>query len=98
MTEDELLSNVLYAAKLLRWRRYHVRNSRAGIIQGESGFPDLVLLRPPRLLIVELKAPKGRTTPEQREWLAGFLDVPCLEVAIWRPDDWLTGTIERVLA
>jgi len=98
MSEDELLEAVLTLAKLLRWRRYHVRNSRAGIIQGDTGFPDLVLVRPPRIMFVELKAAKGRLRPGQGDWLSYLLGCPGVEVAIWKPSDWLDGTIERALA
>ena len=98
MTEDELLRQVLECAGWLRWRRYHVRNSRAGIIQGDTGFPDLVLVRPPRIMFVELKAAKGRLRPGQGDWLSYLLGCPGVEVAIWKPSDWLDGTIERALA
>lgn len=97
MTEDELLRNVLHAAKLLRWRCYHIRNSRLGIVQGDPGFPDLVLTRAPRVLFVELKAEKGRLTREQSGWLADLMACPAVGVAVWRPKDWLDGTIESVL-
>jgi len=63
MTEDELLAAILDAAKYLGWRAYHVRNSKAGIIQGDAGFPDLVLARKGRVLFVELKSEKGKLTP-----------------------------------
>jgi hypothetical protein len=97
MTEDELLRNVLHAAKLLRWRCYHVRNSRLGIIQGDVGFPDLVLVRAPRIIFVELKAAKGRVGPAQQEWLLELMRCPGAQVDVWHPEDWLTGRIESIL-
>jgi len=97
MSEDELLEAVLTLAKLLRWRRYHVRNSRAGIIQGDIGFPDLVLVRAPRVIFAELKDGKGRLGPTQAAWLADLLECPAVGVYLWRPKDWLDGTIDKVL-
>ena len=96
MTEDELLSAVCQLAALRGWRYHHIRNSRSGITQGHAGFPDLVMVRPPRLLFVELKAEKGRLSRGQEEWLGDLTYI--VEVHLWRPEHWLNGTIERVLA
>ena len=68
MTEDQLLSAILDAAKLLGWRAFHVRNSKAGVIQGDPGFPDLVLVRKGDVIFVELKSQLGRMTDAQRAW------------------------------
>lgn len=96
MTEEALLTLVMQMAKQLGWRRYHVRNSKAGIVQGEVGFPDLVLVRGNRVLFIELKRENGKTTPEQVAWLEAFL-LAGLEVYVWRPSDWLAGRVERIL-
>jgi hypothetical protein len=45
-------------------------------------------------LFVELKAEKGRTSFDQREWLR---ELPGDSVFLWYPKDWLDGTIEQVL-
>jgi hypothetical protein len=37
--------------------------------RSDSGWPDLILCKPPRLLAVELKGPRGRLSPEQTQWL-----------------------------
>ena len=98
MTEDQLLSAVLDLAMRLRWHAYHVRNSRAGIVQGETGFPDLVLLRDGRLVFAELKSEGGGVTGPQAGWLARLSDaLGPANVFVWRPADWLDGTIEREL-
>ncbi len=67
MTEDELLTAVLDAAKLLRWKAHHIRNSRLGVTQGDTGFPDLVLARE-RVRFVELKSENGKLRGDQEEW------------------------------
>lgn len=50
----------------------------------EPGFPDLVLCRPPELIVVELKTEKGRVRPEQTRWLEA-LDACGLETWLVRP-------------
>jgi hypothetical protein len=70
VTEDEeswLGWVVDYAIRVARppWRWYHTRDSRRSV----PGFPDLVLVRPPRLLFVELKTERGKLTADQVAWL-----------------------------
>jgi hypothetical protein len=56
------------------------------------GFVDLVLAKPGRVLFVELKADAGRLTAQQKEW------VEVLDAKVWRPADWHSGEILRVLS
>ena len=95
MKEDELLTNVLQLAKVKGWHAYHVRNSKAGVIQGDTGFPDLVLVRK-RLLFVELKTELGPIRLDQKDW-AEWLRIVGHAVRYWRPSDWMDGVIERAL-
>ncbi len=100
MSEDQLLTGVLDLMRLFRWRYYHVRNSRRGITQGHSGFPDIVAIRPPRLMVVELKTQTGRLTFEQQSWLTDFEVVrqeKGIEAYVWRPCHWRDGSIEAIL-
>ena len=46
--------------------------------------------------LAELKAERGRATPEQVEWLTALLAAD-LHATIWRPSDWLSGRIEAEL-
>lgn len=56
-------------------------------IQGHKGFPDLVLShRKHGTLFTELKAEKGRLSPEQKIWLEVLSESGC-EVHVWRPSD-----------
>jgi hypothetical protein len=58
-------------------------------MQGDPGFPDLVLVRPPRVMFVELKSERGRASPSQREWLDRLSRCESApEVGIWRPRDF----------
>jgi len=79
-------------AALMGWVfRYHVYDAR----RSNPGFPDLVLVRPPRVIFAELKDAKGRVRkakvgqpPQQAEWLEALLQCPGVETYLWRPSDW----------
>jgi hypothetical protein len=97
LREDEehwLTWVVDYAVRVARppWERhYHTRNSKGS----DSGFPDLVLLRPPRLVVAELKTETGRVTVAQWAWLDDFAACGA-ESYVWRPSD--RAEIERILS
>lgn len=38
-------------------------------LSGRKGFPDYFAVRPPRIVISELKSETGEIAPEQQEWL-----------------------------
>jgi hypothetical protein len=80
VTEAEWQRQVLELAGYYGWRSYHTYDSR----RSTPGFPDLVLVRPPELLFVELKTDKGRLSAAQRDWLADLVDAGA-EVYIWTP-------------
>jgi hypothetical protein len=94
MTEAAFTTELLKWLKVYKWRSFHVRNSGYGgntYVQGEPGFPDIVAIRPPRLLVAELKIGKagtllGEPRPEQRMWLAALERVGA-EVHVWHPAD-----------
>ena len=52
-------------AKIFQWKYYHTWRS----IHSPAGFPDCVMVKPPRLIFAELKSEKGVVSPEQQEWL-----------------------------
>lgn len=76
ISEDAWQKVVLDYAALTGWRRAHFRPARTErgwrtpVEADGAGFPDLVLVRQPELLIVELKAERGRLSPAQSSWLA----------------------------
>lgn len=82
--EKDWQAQVVQLARLSGWRRiYHTFDSR----RSQGGFPDLVLVRPPELLIVELKTDVGKVKPNQQEWLDDL--AACgVETAVWRPRDF----------
>ena len=92
MRERELYENVRALALALGWLVYHTYDAR----RSYAGFPDVILVRPPRLVVAELKSERGRLRSEQRVWLEAL--AACgIETHVWRPSDWLSGAIEAVL-
>ncbi|HEX5326194.1 MAG TPA: hypothetical protein VFW75_05965, partial [Acetobacteraceae bacterium] len=77
------------------WIWYHTHRAQFS----PAGFPDLVLVRPPRIVYAELKgydsrSRRGQPTADQQEWiellLASGQDAGCY----W-PEDW--GLLEEKL-
>ena len=91
--EKDFTSRVIYEAHLAGWDlAYHTFDSR----HSAKGFPDPVLLRPPRIIFVELKMGKRKLSPPQEEWIAQLKEVPTIEAYVWRyPAD--VETILKVL-
>ena len=85
-----LTVHILKYAKAYGWRRFHVRGNTRRLIQGDVGFPDLVLLRPPRLLFAELKVGHNQPSKQQQEWLDALARLPYthVECYTWRLEDW----------
>lgn len=94
MPERALQNQFDALAAALGWRSYHTHDSR----RSPGGFPDscLVHARQQRLLFVELKTMKGKTSTKQADWIADLAAVG-IEVHLLRPIDLLDGSIERIL-
>ena len=84
MTEAEYLEQVKAVALAYSWRLYHTFDSR----RSAAGFPDLVLVRPPRVIFAELKRQDGRLTVPQQMWGEVLRQCPGMEYYLWRPSDW----------
>ena len=83
-SEKSFMMDVKRAALSRDWMVYHTFDSR----RSDPGFPDLVLVRPPRILFAELKTQGGRVRPEQQVWLDGLGRCGDVETFLWRPADW----------
>lgn len=83
MTEKDFQEMVCQAAAIYGWRVYHTYDSR----RSAPGFPDLCLVRGPRLIFAELKTEKGKTSVYQEAWLRDLRGTAA-EVYLWRPGDW----------
>ncbi len=91
--ERELQTHVVRLARALGWLVYHTYDAR----RSEPGFPDLTMVHDKHgLMFVELKAEKGRVSPDQWKWIEG-LNSPKHPALIWRPCDWADGAIRHTL-
>jgi hypothetical protein len=94
MTERQLQEAVVALARLHGWLVYHTFDSR----RSQGGFPDLVLARSRTgVVFAELKTEKGRVSPAQDLW-ARTITAAGAKVYLWRPQDWLDGSVEAALA
>ncbi len=84
VSEKEFRQQILDLAKLFGWHCYFTWNS----IHSPAGFLDLVLVRKPWCLFVELKAEKGKLSPKQEEWLGELSCCTGIRVCIWRPSQF----------
>ena len=103
LTEQQFGDLVIELAQMRGWHVAHFRPARVGrgwrtAMQGDVGFPDLVLARNGKVIFAELKAEHGRLGPTQDAWLAalGAGQDTVHGVHVWRPRDW--SEIVEVLA
>ena len=104
--EEDFFQQILDLAHIFGWRVAHFRPARTkngwrtAVAGDGAGFPDVVMVKSPRLIFAELKSEKGKLTPEQEEWLDGLgscgdavrqlghlVDKEGVEVYLWRPSD-----------
>lgn len=91
ISEEDFRPMVLEAARLLGWEYYFTWTS----IHSPAGFPDLVLVRPPRVIFAELKPEKGKLDKDQLKWMTVLQRCPKVEYYLWRPRNWDT-IVERL--
>jgi VRR-NUC domain len=93
VTEKAFQDQVVDLAILYRWLVYHsrpawIRDGRmVTALQGHKGFPDLIMVRPPRIIVAELKSERGQLSIAQMHWLEAFRKTTWPEVYVWRPAD-----------
>lgn len=103
MSEKSLTELVKTALRGTGWLSAHFHDSRRqvkpGVFIGDAaakGFPDIVAVRGPRLLVAELKSDKGTFRDGQQEWLDAFANLGA-EVFVWRPEHWHSDAIWDVV-
>lgn len=100
--ENDFMRQVMDLAKMRGWKVAHfgasvrvVGKNRTFVGDKDAaGFPDLVLARGNRAIFAELKAPKGKVSEAQLDWLDALWKAGC-ETFLWYPKDW--ATIEQTL-
>lgn len=103
--EADFQAVIVETARLSGWRVAHFCAARTKdgswktpVTADGAGWPDLCMVRPPRIIFAELKSETGHLRPSQTEWLDVLRLLPQVEVFLWRPSDWdvvvatLTGT------
>jgi Holliday junction resolvase len=90
VTEDTWQGQVEDLLTIYGWSAYH---DLSGQTSGNSGrgFPDLVAIRGPELIALELKKMSGRTTREQVAWIKRFNGVETSAAYVVKPNQiaWL---------
>lgn len=92
------MQTVINLAHALNYRVAHFRGVRVHRQDGSTfyqtpvqadgtGWPDLVLAKPGRLIFAELKSETGHASPEQMLWLK-LLDAAGGECYVWKPSDY----------
>ena len=109
MSEADLMENVIAQALTCGWIVAHINDrmyslamaaGRPDVMAGAKGLPDLIMARRGRVIFAELKSTKGKVRPDQQMWLdelTARIPDATHEVYTWRPADWQSGEIERVL-
>jgi len=92
MTERQLLDSICAAAKELGWLQHHDRPALTAHgwrtpVQGDVGYPDIVLTKGGKLACWELKGAHGKVAPAQQAWLDALALVPGVDVRVVRPAD-----------
>ncbi|KKN31849.1 hypothetical protein LCGC14_0819730 [marine sediment metagenome] len=100
MTERHFQKAVLALLRLYHWRVAHFRPAMkkdgtwvTPVAADGAGFPDLFAVRPPRILLAELKV-KSPVSKAQAIWIDLLGQCPGVETFIWHPWDW--AVIETV--
>ena len=84
IAEKDLMSQIRDLAKIYHWKLYHPFLSK----WSEKGFPDITLVRPPRIIFTELKRDEAKLTSSQQEWAELLKACPGVEYYCWRPSDF----------
>ena len=81
LTERAFSQQVCDLARLYGWLVYRTWNS----IHSPAGYPDLTLVRPPRVVFAELKVGRGKLSPSQEVWRDSLLAAG-QDWRLWRPE------------
>lgn len=97
VSESQLQKNVFSLAHALGFHVFHTYDSVLGSKAIDPGFPDAILAKDGRVLAIEFKTERGKLSIAQGAWLYNLSARGQVETYCWRPRDWSSGEIERVL-
>lgn len=104
ISETAFASQVEDLLNIGSWKWMHIKPSimqsgrwASSMNEGGKGWLDYLALRPPRVLIFELKDDRTKMTPEQEEWWEFWelckQENSNLELYLWRPR-WIDEVVE----
>uniref|UniRef100_A0A6M3KM53 Putative VRR-NUC domain-containing protein n=1 Tax=viral metagenome TaxID=1070528 RepID=A0A6M3KM53_9ZZZZ len=90
---QDFINAILEVAELTGWLVHVERPAMTAKgyrtpIQGDAGFPDIVLTKRGKLIFWEVKIPPDKVRPEQQLWLDMLALVPRVIARVVEPDDW----------
>ena len=91
VTESQLQNAVVGALRQMGYLTYHTRYS----LGSNPGFPDVVAIRPPHVIFIELKRENGAVTVTQREWIRAAAGCTRVDAFVLRPSG-LTNFVARL--
>ena len=90
--EAAFQDKVVAFAKEAGWMVQHSYRGRVGKgawrTPATVGFPDLLLLKPHRLVVLELKMPGNHASDEQNRWISRFQTIEGCEAYVVYPKHW----------
>ena len=97
-TERQFQDEVIQHAQLMGYKVAHFRTVRVQRADGScyyctpavadgEGWPDLVICKPPKLFIVELKVGRNKLSDTQAVWL-DMLAACGIDAGVLRPETW----------
>jgi len=92
LSEREWQAELVRTAEAAGWWCWHDADSR----RNKAGLPDLIAIRGPRLLFIEVKAERGTLRPAQVEFFNRLRGVTGVEFYVFRPSDraWARKVLE----
>ncbi len=93
LSEEDWQQQIITCARANGWLAYHTYMSK----HSAEGFPDLVLVKPPRIIFWECKTERKRSqpSPEQEEWIRRLKLCRQIYADFVRPHHW--DDIEKAL-
>lgn len=96
VSETDFQKTIIDAAHTFGWLVAHFRAARVmkhgvetwrtAVSADGKGFPDLLMIKDKRLMVVETKSNTGRLSKEQGDWLRAFANCK-VEWHVWTPMD-----------
>ena len=83
-TEAQYQKQIVDLAEACGWLVWHDNDPR----RNSAGLPDLLMVRGPVLLFLEVKTEKGKVRPEQEAFIGRLKQVKYVHADVVRPRHW----------